>query len=191
MSDALSTCRSRADLILLLDMQGPGTELVEVGCAEGRFSVELLQGASRAICHFVDPWLQQPLGEWMDGGNRHQTLMDAEYADFLQRTEPYADRRRVIRDFSLQAAARFNDRSLDLVYIDANHGYEAVRADLAAWWPKVRPGGILAGHDYSYNPDMHVLGVIPAVLEFAKLQRMNPYLLVADSDDSWAFRKPL
>lgn len=49
---------------------------------------------------------------------------------------------------SLSAAARFADGSLDLVYIDADHNYFAVRADLAAWRPKVKPGGILAGHDY-------------------------------------------
>jgi hypothetical protein len=38
--------------------------------------------------------------------------------------------------------------SLDFVYIDGNHRFEQVVADLAAWAPKVRPGGIVAGHDY-------------------------------------------
>lgn len=40
------------------------------------------------------------------------------------------------------------DGPVDFVYIDAAHDYESVKADIAAWWPKVKPGGILAGHDY-------------------------------------------
>ena len=50
---------------------------------------------------------------------------------------------------SLKAAQRFADDSLAFVFIDADHSYAAVRADIAAWLPNVRPGGILAGHDYS------------------------------------------
>ena len=50
---------------------------------------------------------------------------------------------------SVTAASLYADRSLDFVYIDANHKYEAVLADLAAWVTKIRPGGVLGGHDYS------------------------------------------
>ncbi|CAK0856203.1 unnamed protein product [Prorocentrum cordatum] len=42
------------------------------------------------------------------------------------------------------------ERSLDLVFLDARHDYEAVAADVVAWRPKVRPGGILSGHDFSW-----------------------------------------
>lgn len=55
---------------------------------------------------------------------------------------------RKVKTDSLSAAAQFADGSVDLVYIDANHNYFAVRADMAAWRSKVKPGGILAGHDY-------------------------------------------
>ena len=46
------------------------------------------------------------------------------------------------------AAATYPDQSLDFVFLDADHDYESVKADIAAWLPKVKPGGILAGHDY-------------------------------------------
>lgn len=52
-------------------------------------------------------------------------------------------------DGSLAAAARYVDGSLDAVFIDADHSYESVASDIAAWLPKVRPGGIIAGHDFS------------------------------------------
>lgn len=55
---------------------------------------------------------------------------------------------RLIEMPSPQSAACFDDGSLDMVYIDANHDYESVKADIAAWLPKVKPGGILSGHDY-------------------------------------------
>jgi predicted O-methyltransferase YrrM len=53
---------------------------------------------------------------------------------------------------SLLAARAFSPHSVDFVFIDAGHTYEAVKADVAAWYPIVKPGGILAGHDYS-NPE--------------------------------------
>lgn len=49
---------------------------------------------------------------------------------------------------SVEAAQRVEDYWLDLVFIDADHSCEAVAADIMAWWPKVRDGGILCGHDY-------------------------------------------
>ena len=48
---------------------------------------------------------------------------------------------------SVDAAATFADGSLDFVFIDADHSYEAAKADIAAWRSKVKPGGILCGHD--------------------------------------------
>ncbi len=48
-------------------------------------------------------------------------------------------------------AAKLLPNELDLVYIDADHGYQAVKDDIEAWWPKIRKGGILCGHDFTLN----------------------------------------
>jgi hypothetical protein len=69
-------------------------------------------------------------------------------ADFLRRMAPYPHVQ-AVRGESTTAARAFPDRHFDLVYIDADHGYEAVKADLRAWLPKVRAGGWIAGHDYT------------------------------------------
>ena len=53
----------------------------------------------------------------------------------------------VIAEASVHAAARFPDRSVDIVMIDADHSAEAVFYDLCVWHRKVRRGGIIAGHD--------------------------------------------
>ena len=55
----------------------------------------------------------------------------------------------VHKRLSHEAADAFADRSLDFVFIDASHELDEVRQDLAAWWPKMRSGGLFAGHDYA------------------------------------------
>jgi hypothetical protein len=64
---------------------------------------------------------------------------------------------------SVQAASLFEDGSVDFVFLDGDHGYEPLKCDLAAWFPKVKPGGVLAGHDY-VNDDFP--GVRQAADEF-------------------------
>jgi len=81
---------------------------------------------------------------------------------------------------SLAAAECFPNRALDLVYIDANHGYEAVRADILAWCSKVRHGGYLSGHDYD---PLKYPGVVRAVDELCGTVAVRRYC-----DTSWLVR---
>jgi SAM-dependent methyltransferase len=88
----------------------------------------------------------------------------------------------VVREASPAAARHVPDGALDLVYIDGDHNYEPVKADLLAWLPKVRPGGWVAGHDYTTALDQ--CGVVRAVNEvFGKPLRVF-------SDTSWLVAKP-
>ena len=66
-------------------------------------------------------------------------------------------------------AANKVDELLDFVYIDANHAYDFVKADIEAWYPYVKVGGVIGGHDFDWNED----GVIKAVTEFANSKNIH------------------
>lgn len=79
---------------------------------------------------------------------------------------------------SKEAEQRVKDNSIDIIFIDAEHSYNSVRGDIELWYPKVREGGILAGHDYHIN----WFGVIKAVNE--KFKSIN-----IESDKVWWVKK--
>jgi cephalosporin hydroxylase len=53
-----------------------------------------------------------------------------------------------IPDDAISAADRFPEKSLAFVFLDDDHNYEAVKATIKAWLPKIKPGGWIGGHDY-------------------------------------------
>jgi predicted O-methyltransferase YrrM len=73
--------------------------------------------------------------------------MDAIFAQANRFLSSYGTRVEFIRTFSTEAANVIPNESLDFVYIDGNHQSEFVTKDLTAWWPKVRPGGLVIGDD--------------------------------------------
>ena len=98
------------------------------------------------------------------------------YLQARKAVAPYADRCEWMIRPSVEAAANTVDGLLDFVFIDADHSYESVKQDIEAWLPKVRSGGILAGHDYS----IHHKGVKRAVQE-----RFSERFKVADGKVWW------
>ena len=79
------------------------------------------------------------------------------YPELLEFCKQYPDRAHIIRDFTNRAYSNFKDKSLDIIFIDASHDMDSVNEDIKLWAPKVKPGGIISGHD------INMLGVRMAV----------------------------
>lgn len=75
------------------------------------------------------------------------------FATFRHNTAPWADRLKPMMMSSVEAASIVADGVFDVVFLDGDHSYDETRRDIALWRPKVRPGGILCGHDCEGRPD--------------------------------------
>jgi hypothetical protein len=156
---------------------------VEIGSWKGRstsyMAVEIHNSEKNIKFDCVDTW---------DGSEEHsdpnscwfqpELVNDKNwlYRIFLENNKPVNHIINPIRTTSLEAAQYYKNRSIDFVFIDAAHDYENVKADLNAWYPKVKKGGFIGGHDY---PGFS--GVVLAVNEFFMTERGNAALNLKDN----------
>jgi len=142
-------------------------EVAEIGCARGTFSRTVLSQWRGCIYNMVDPWITQDIEVYKEA-QEAQAGYDSWHKDcvLLSEQDP---RVRIIKDFSVPASVGFQPYQLDMVYIDGNHSYPAVMADMDAWWPKIRIGGLMGGHDYGHiTKGKAWIEVEPAVNRWAK-----------------------
>lgn len=156
-----------------LQLLGQG---VEVGVCEGDYSFQILSHWKGRKLYSIDPW--RAFGEeYQDVNNVSQELHERRYQAVKSRLASFKERSEIIRKTSLEGALLFENETLDFVYLDAQHSYEAVKADIQAWYPKLKKGGILSGHDYfDAVLDCGVFGVRQAVKEFAESQKLKIYI---------------
>jgi predicted O-methyltransferase YrrM len=128
-----------------------GALVVEVGSFKGRSSVAICEGLAHvpgAAFVAIDPWQRKSMLNRVLFAEDDPDA-DSIYERFLRNTAPY-DFVRPMRTTSLAAAAEFENGSVDWLFIDGDHSLRAVRADIAAWWPKIKDHGVISGHDYSW-----------------------------------------
>jgi hypothetical protein len=124
-----------------------GALVVEVGCWKGRSTAYLAEASRRLRLVCVDDW--QGSRDARAADYRAALAREDVRASFDHTLRRFAIEARVLALPSVEAAATFAPRSVDLVFLDASHDLESVRADLAAWHPRVR--GALAGHDLDHD----------------------------------------
>lgn len=167
----------------------------EIGVYKGEYHKRLLDAGLKT--YGIDPWLAY--GNYDEfheerlkqhGSSKFQSRQDflfdhtkrylAEYIDSGQCT--------LVRKTSMDAIHDFEDNSLDFVYIDGHHGFRYIAEDLVEWSQKVRPGGVISGHDYALNKkpprDPYVLQVKYVLHAFTEAFGVdNWYVLGEDSPE--------
>jgi len=168
---------------------------VEVGVAEGKYSQLLADVNPQMKLYGVDPYI--PYEGFTD--TKEQSIFDRGYKNAKERLSSRPNYE-FIEEFSMDAVKRFEDDSLDFVYIDANHREPYVSQDIREWYKKVRPGGILSGHDYAVSRQI-VFDVIAAIKKFTSENKINPWFvlgtwkrvpgIIRDNSRSWMIVKPI
>lgn len=139
----------------------------ELGVQRGVTHLWLLQSCPQLTLIGVDTY-QHRLPD-------KQPILNQYYVDLMsQLQELYADRSVFFKESTLTAHSHIATHALDFIFIDADHSYQGVKADLFNWVPKVRRGGFVIGHDYN-NPR-----VAKAVDEFFDVVKTGP-------DNIWYF----
>lgn len=171
--------RHRSELGAYFESRGLRTA-AEVGVQRGEFSDVILSQWSGTLL-MIDRWCR------VDGYADISNVSDEAHLLCKAAAEAvaarYGTRAVIMHCTSEEAAATVADGSLDAVYIDADHSKQGVLADLWLWRPKVRSGGIIAGHDYLDGslPEGQ-FGVKSAVLEFFGRE---PLIVTSEKWPSW------
>jgi hypothetical protein len=155
-------------LVDMWQIVGYGARLmVEIGTADG--------GSVRVFKSLAPDMQIVAVDPWEPDSNYGEDV----FQSFLRNIAEYDDVS-YLRDYSLNAATMFPLASVDIIYLDAVHTYEAVSLDMIAWLPVLKPGGWFCGHDYA--PEFE--GVIQAVNEHAT------GTVYTFQDTSFAFQLP-
>jgi hypothetical protein len=167
----------RLDLYKLLP-KNPVT--CEIGVAEGNFSLDICTVWKPSRHYLVDNW--SPIGVSGDG-SFPQEWHNANHASAVAKMLPFKEVAVFLRGPSWHMAEHVADNTLDILYLDADHSYEGVKKDLEAWYPKVKDGGVIAGHDFINE----AYGVRQAVEEFANRNAIKVNVIPENKDEDAGF----
>jgi hypothetical protein len=120
---------------------------VEIGCWEGKstvFMANQIKNSGKNIKFYaIDIWEAYDQGD----GN----IWDANYDQYLENIEPVKEYINTIKEDSSKASLQFGLESVDFIFIDGNHSYDFIKRDIEHWAPKLKPGGVIAGHDIQWK----------------------------------------
>ena len=144
----------------------------ELGVAEGYFASDILAWGVAKL-YAVDMW--ETHHEFSGDAGNPQNWHNANYEATKKRLAKFGDRAVILRGPTTAMAGLIQEQ-LDFVNVDACHSYACVKADIAAYWPKLKSGGIMAFHDFEAKQ----YGVKRAVQEFTAHHGLQYYLLPED-----------
>jgi hypothetical protein len=158
----------------------------EIGVREGKY-FNFLYTPNVKEMYAIDIWKDTGNFSQNDLGFTQEQL-DTQFKNFCEKYKS-DEKVKVIRDYSVNASKQFEDNFFDFIYIDADHSYDGVIADLRSWYPKLKPGGLMGGHDYKKRVKkmrggrVVRYGVIQAVQDFIK---ENPSIKIHVTKEKYA-----
>lgn len=190
---------NRYDLPFLLKEMGLNNRGVEIGVGTGDYSYSLIKDGQFSEFYSIDTWDDiTPDSFNADGSNVFHVWGDECYKISQEKLAEFGEKSKILRSTSADASTKFDNDYFDFIYIDADHTLEAVRNDIQNWYPKLRSGGMLAGHDYLddklvwENGSYSMFGVISAVTEFSEKKQLQVYIIKEKNNQfhSWYLIKP-
>jgi predicted O-methyltransferase YrrM len=184
---SVSTTVTAAESDLLADLARCGTSLIEVGVYQGATSARLAAAmAPKGCLWLIDPYVLLTRPERALGFSFNERLAH-------RVVRPFGDRVRFVRQVSVEAARNLPlSEPADLIFIDADHSYDAVREDFLAWAPRLAPAGLIAFHDSrpcAARPDLSDdAGPVRLASEILRGDH-GPWSLAAAADSVTAFRR--
>jgi hypothetical protein len=161
--------RNRRGRTKFLTKMPMGGIVAEVGVAEGEHARLIRDITKPKRLYLVDPWVSANNPNY---GSDAMKLISDDGVDILEEGKfsvgIHKDDIVAMKEYSVEASKKFPDEFFDYVYIDANHSYESVKEDIEHWYPKVKPGGYISGHDYRHGQRSGLAakyGVVRAVHE--------------------------
>jgi len=161
--------------------------IAEIGVLRGEFSAMLLRYLKFPLEYYsIDPWTSMMNLQQLPYSDA--SLMRENLIKTIGNVAPYWDRIHIVQMPSMKALRLFEDETISFLFIDGDHSAEAVEEEIAHYWPKIAPGGIMGGHDYATTG---LGGVKPAVDAFGKRINQRPRLLsFIWFGHCWYFTKP-
>lgn len=154
----------------------------EIGVAEGLNSEAMCKANPNIDLMCVDPWL--PVKDDKRSVKIGSDLAKQRYKEAVERLEPYPCK--LVRKISMDAVRDVAWGSLDFVYIDGSHDFDYVMTDIIEWSKRVKPGGIVAGHDaYRFRN----AGVVDAVGVYTHIHKVYTWFLTDERTPSWFWIK--
>lgn len=137
--------------------------MAEIGVHRGFNAKNLLNKYTNLELYLIDPYKEYDYND--PHFIRHnQNKWDVLFHE-ITKTFENDNRVTILRKTSVEASNLFQDEYFDIVFIDGNHSYEAVKQDILSWFPKVKYGGVISGHDYSKADNFLNKNVVRAVHE--------------------------
>ena len=155
----------------------------EIGVASGLHSRDILTNWNMKKLYMVDIWNCIPTQA--GDASSPQRWHDDNLSNAQRLVKPFGKKAVFLQGDSVEMSKEVEDKSLDFVYLDGDHSYEGCLADLNAWVPKVKKGGVIAGHDYLATE----YGVQKAVLEFTKGIEVHTIVEHKEEDAGFYFIK--